>query len=79
MVLLKYFFTFIVIILIGCDDTRKTKRSSKSTYIPPSTNYKGVFKKGYFRKPVSTKPNAIRNHSNSRYYYRTRGKYRRKK
>ncbi|MFN5888680.1 MAG: Clp protease N-terminal domain-containing protein, partial [Flavobacteriales bacterium] len=42
--------------------------ASKSTYVPPTTTYKGQFRKGYVRKSVSTNPNAIRNQSKSKYY-----------
>ena len=75
----KYLLIFGFIFLIGCSDAQEAKRPSKPTYVPPSINYKGQFRKGYIRKSVSTRPNAIRNQSKSRYYYKTRGKYRRKK
>ena len=75
----KYLFIFGLILLIGCSDSQETKRPLKSTYVAPTINYKGQFRKGYVRKSVSTKPNAIRNQSKSRYYYKTKGKYRRKK
>ena len=65
--------------LIGCSDTQDVKSPLKSTYVPPSINYKGQFRKGYVRKAVSTNPNAIRNHSKSRHYYKTKGKYMRKR
>ncbi len=67
------------IFLIGCSDTQEVKRPSKSTYVSPAITYKGKFRKGYVRKPVSTNPNAIRNQSKSRYYYKTKGKYMRRK
>lgn len=70
---------FGLILLIGCFDTQEIKKPLKPTYVPPSINYKGQFRKGYVRKSVSTRPNAIRNQSKSKYYYKTRGKYRRKK
>jgi len=73
--MVKYIFIFGFIFLIGCSDTQEVKRPTKSTYVPPSINYKGQFKKGYLRKSVSTKPNAVRNQSKSRYYYKTKGKY----
>jgi hypothetical protein len=75
----KNILIFGVLLLIGCSDTHEVKRPSKPTYVPPSINYKGQLRKGYVRKSVSTRPNAIRNQSKSRYYYKTRGKYRRKK
>ena len=63
------------IFLIGCSDTQEVKRPLKSSYVPPSINYKGQFRKGYVRKSVSSNPNAIRNKSKSNYYYQTKGKY----
>jgi hypothetical protein len=77
--MIKYLLIFGFIFLIGCSDTQEVKRPLKPTYVPPTINYKGQFRKGYVRKSVSTKPNAIRNLSKSRYYYKTRWKYRRKK
>lgn len=49
------------------------------TYVKPSIDYKGRFRKGYVRKPVSTDKNAIKNQNRSKYYYETRGKYRKRK
>ena len=67
------------VFLIGCSDTQEVKRPLKSSYVPPTITYKSQFRKGYVRKPVITNPNAIRNQSKSRYYYKTKGKYMRKK
>ncbi len=47
-------------------------------YVKPSIDYKGKFSEGYVRKSVSTSKNAVKNQNRSRYYYKTRGKYRRK-
>ncbi len=75
----KYFFIVGFIFLIGCSDTQEVKRPTKSNYVPSSINYKGQFRKGYVRKSVSTNPNAIRNQSKSKYYYKTKGKYMRRR
>jgi hypothetical protein len=77
--MLKLLIAIFTILLIGCSDNLETSRPKKSYYVPPSVNYKGQFRKGYIRKPVSTKASAIRNQARSKYYYKTRGKYRRKK
>jgi hypothetical protein len=77
--MVKYLLIIGIIFLIGCSDTQEVKRPIKSTNVPPSISYKGQFRKGYVRKSVSTNPNAIRNQSKSKYYYNTKGKYRRKK
>jgi hypothetical protein len=77
--MIKYLFIFGFFILIGCSDTQEVKRPTKSTYVSPSINYKGQFRKGYVRKSVSTNPNALRNQTRSKYYYQTKGKYRRKR
>ena len=70
---------FGIIFLIGCTHTQEVKRSLKSSYVPPSINYKGQYRKGYARKSVSNNPNAFRNQSKSRYYYNTKGKFKRRK
>lgn len=75
----KYLFKIGFIFLMGCSDTQEVKRPIKSTYVPPSINYKGQFRKGYVRKSISTNPNAIRNQSKSKYYYKTKGKYMRRR
>ena len=65
--------------MISCDSEPTTDQKRSSSYVSPSINYKGQFRKGYVRKSVSTNKNAIRNQARSKYYYETRGKYRRKK
>ena len=52
--------------------------AKKPVYVSPSIDYKGKFRKGYVRMRVNTNKNAIKNQNRSRYYYQTRGKYRRK-
>ncbi len=59
-------------------DFKKTDDSNRS-YVKPSVDYKGKTRKGHVRKKVSTDKNAIKNRNRSKYYYETRGKYRRKK
>lgn len=57
-------------------DIRKSDTAG-GTYVKPSVNYKGQVRKGYVRRNVSLKKNAIKSQNRSRYYYHTRGKYRR--
>ena len=61
----------------GCDIKEKKVTPKKATYVSPSINYKGQYGPGYVRKSVSLNPNAIRNQTRSKYYYKTKGKYRR--
>ena len=61
----------------SCDFKKSDKAGG--TYVKPSVNYKGQTRKGHVRRKVSTDKNAIKNLNRSRYYYQTRGKYRRKK
>jgi hypothetical protein len=68
---------FLVITLSSCD--AKKSDSAGGTYVKPSVDYKGQTRKGHIRRKVSTDKNAIKNQNRSRYYYQTRGKYRRKK
>ncbi len=67
----------IQLFFIRCD-FKKTDDAG-GTYVKPSIDYRGRMRKGYVRKKVSTDKNAIKNRNRSRYYYHTRGKYRRKK
>jgi hypothetical protein len=72
----------ISLVLIGnslssCDFKKSDKAGG--TYVKPTITRTGKFRKGYVRKNVSTDKNAIKNQNRSRYYYQTRGKYRRKK
>jgi hypothetical protein len=76
--MIKLIFTLLALLLLSCSDNSEISRPKKSHYASPSINYKGQFRKGYIRKPVSTKASAIRNQARSKYYYQTRGKYRRK-
>lgn len=50
-----------------------------ATYVKPSVDRRGRFRKGHVRMPVSTKKDAIKSQNRSRYYYKTRGKYNRKR
>jgi hypothetical protein len=65
-----------LLLLSSCDF--KKSDDAGGTYVKPSIDYKGKMRKGYVRKKVSTDKNAIKNQNRSRYYYQTRGKYRRK-
>ena len=77
---LRYFLlAFIFMLLAACDNSTDSGTGKKPVYVKPSIDYKGKFRKGYVRMPVSTKKNAIKNQNRSRYYYETKGKYRRKK
>jgi hypothetical protein len=51
----------------------------KPVYVKPSVDKNGRVRKGHVRMPVSTKKNAVKNQNKSKYYYQTRGKYRRNK
>jgi hypothetical protein len=61
----------------SCDFKKSDKAGG--SYVKPYVNYKGQTRKGHVRRKVSTDKNAIKNQNRSRYYYQTRGKYRRKK
>jgi len=72
----SFLFSIIFILITACNNSGTVK---KPVYVSPSIDYKGRFHKGHYRKPVSTDKNAVRNQTRSKYYYQTRGKYRRKK
>jgi hypothetical protein len=66
-----------ILFLPSCDF--KKSDDTNRTYVKPSVNYKGQMRKGHDRKKVSTDKNAMKNQNRSRYYYETRGKYRKRK
>jgi len=68
-------FVFFSISFTSCTDNES--ESGGSTYVKPSIDKRGRFKKGHVRMPSSTKKDAIKNRNRSKYYYETRGKYRR--
>lgn len=77
---------FFLLIFVGCSQllvltSCDFKKSDDSgwTYVKPSIDYKGKMRKGHMRRKVSSDKNAIKNRNRSRYYYHTKGKYRRKK
>ena len=77
---LRFFLiTCIFFLLAACGNKSDSSSGRKAVYVKPSIDYKGKFRKGHVRMPVSTKKNAIKSQNSSRYYYQTRGKYRRKK
>jgi hypothetical protein len=65
------------ILLISCSNN--DNKTPGAVYVKPSVDYKGKYRKGHVRFKVSTNKNAIKNQNKSRYYYHTRGKYRKKK
>ena len=67
----------ILLNIISCTDD--DERGKGSTYVKPSVDYRGRVRKGHVRKSVSTSKNAIKNRNRSKYYYETRGKYRKRK
>jgi hypothetical protein len=75
---LKIILCFVLIVTSTSCDTKESDKSNRS-YVKPSVNYKGQMRKGHVRKKVSTDKNAMKNQNRSRYYYQTRGKYRKKK
>ena len=78
MKIIGFFFLISSVVLFYSCDFKKSDKAGGS-YVKPSVNYKGQTRKGHVRKKVSTNKNAIKNQNRSRYYYQTRGKYRRKK
>ena len=75
---MKWIFFIIILFIISCDANPIEDRSDKPVYVKPSIDKRGRFRKGHIRQPVSTSKNAIKNQNRSKYYYKTRGKYRRR-
>ena len=63
---------------MACGNSSDSGNGRKPVYVKPSVDYKGKYRKGHLRMPVSTKKNAIKSQNRSKYYYKTRGKYRSK-
>ncbi len=70
---------FVFVLLVACGNSSDSGRGRKPVYVKPSVDYKGKYRKGHLRMPVSNKKDAIKSQNRSRYYYQTKGKYRRKK
>ena len=66
-----------LLFMVSCNSSNNEK--SGAVYVKPSVDYKGKYRKGHVRFKVSTKRNAVKSQNRSRYYYQTKGKYRRKK
>ena len=68
---------FIFVLILSLNSCTNSYDSDKgAVYVKPSVDYRGTYRKGHVRMPVSTKKDAIKNQNRSRYYYNTRGKYR---
>jgi hypothetical protein len=66
------------LLLIGACDMKPSEKGT-ATYVKPSVDRRGRFRKGHIRFKTSAKKDAIKSQNRSRYYYHTRGKYRSKK
>ena len=62
----------------GCNQTTEDNKAKEPVYVKPSVDKNGKYRKGHVRMPVSTKKDAIKSRARSKYYYHTRGKYRKK-
>ena len=77
---MRLFAIILLMFICGCQSSDNNNQSNAgSVYVEPSIDKNGKFRKGHVRKSVSTSKDAIKNQNRSRYYYQTRGKYRRKK
>lgn len=78
----RYYTLLLLMLLVvsgGCDMKPIDRKTSGTTYVKPSIDRRGRYRKGHVRNSVSLKRNAYKSQAKSRYYYQTRGKYRRKK
>ena len=69
---------FFILVSLFSVDTTPIKRHRRSTSVRSSMNYKGQFRSTHYRPAVSMSKHAVRNKTRSKYYYQTKGKYRRK-
>jgi hypothetical protein len=77
---LKWMMIFLLLSMVifsSCDS--EPSDTGSGTWVKPSIDYKGKYRKGHYRKKVNTKKDAGMSRARSKYYYDTRGKYRNKK
>ena len=72
-------FALVFILLSACGGDGDSGSGRTAVYVKPSIDSRGRYRKGHVRMPVSTRKNALKSQTRSRYYYQTRGKYRRKR
>ena len=72
-------FFCVICFLTACHNSSDNGDAKKAVFVKASIDSRGRFRKAHVRMPVSTKKNAIKNQNRSRYYYQTKGKYKRKK
>jgi hypothetical protein len=68
----------VTVTIVGCNQTTEDNNAKEPIYVKPSVDKNGKYRKGHVRMPVSTKKDAIKSRARSKYYYHTRGKYRKK-
>jgi hypothetical protein len=51
---------FVFVLLVACGNSSDSGRGRKPVYVKPSVDYKGKYRKGHLRMPVSTKKDAIK-------------------
>ena len=68
-----------VCFLSACRNGNDNEKARKAVFVKANIDSRGRFRKAHVRMPVSTKKNAMKNQNRSRYYYQTKGKYKRKK
>lgn len=73
-----FFLIFTSFSVVQSCDFKETD-SSNYEYVRPSVTRTGKVRKSYVRAKVSTKKHAYKSQQKSKYYYRTRGKYLRKR
>lgn len=74
-ILVFFGITFSLTFLASCD--MKSTKESSYEYVRPTITRTGKMRKAYVRRKVSYSPKAYKSRARSRYYYHTRGKYRR--
>ena len=68
----------IPLLLLSSCSGGSDSNTRKGSYVKPSIDSRGRFRKGHYRRPVSTSKDVYKNRARSRTYYHTKGKYRRK-
>ncbi len=58
MKLRHFVIVFSLLLLAACGNSSDSNSGRKAVYVKPSIDYKGKYRKGHVRMPVSTKKNA---------------------
>lgn len=72
---MKWIYLIFIFVLAACQPQSEADKAKQPTYVPPTIDRNGRFRKGYVKQPISLSKHAVKRQNSSKYYYKTRGKY----